>query len=143
MGFKIEKRDEAADAKKTGPWAWAGLALVALWGIQQGLFPQYSSCTDCSGLVPTCGAPGCAGSQVQCKGTCLSLDSPGWEHMSVAGHPDSDIWMSFKNDDGSTQAWNQGHVGRSFEKIDEVWRETGNCMPCGAVTLTRRWLWPL
>jgi hypothetical protein len=72
---------------------------------------------------------------VPCTGGCLTFAKPGWHHKQVAGHPDSDQWMSFtyNQKDGSSQtcSYNQRHIGHVIkENSDAPATDTGPCSVC-------------
>src|ERR1700690_4345500 len=79
---------------------------------EAGPGPGEKVCFACKGegTVP-CLVPGCVNGQVDCPGPCLKLSRGTWTHMVVAGHPPTDLWITFTTADGGTMSWNQNHVG--------------------------------
>lgn len=56
---------------------------------------------------------------------CLNYSKPGWQKMSVAGHPDTDIWMNF-----GRMSFSQNHIGDIIDTAGGDPRDTGPCMTC-------------
>ena len=134
MGFKVERPKDDEAPKALTPWALLGallFCLVVAWGVKQAAFPEFDACERCMGTgALSCGAEGCAYGQVRCTASCLKLDDPGWQHLEVEGHPASDLWMRFDNDDGGWTAWTQNHRGELIEKVDGHWVNKGPCPVC-------------
>ncbi len=55
---------------------------------------------------------------------CLNYSKSGWQHMSVPGHTDSEIWMQFPG-----IAFSQNHIGEIIETNGPT-RDVGPCMKC-------------
>src|SRR5262245_54460907 len=90
------------------------------------------TCFNCEGSGKfACAAPGCKDGMVDCPGPCLKLSKGVWKHMHVAGHPDSDVWQGFPQSDGTTQSWNQKHVGEVIEIQGGKAVNVGRCKICG------------
>ena len=93
--------------------------------------PKWQTCFQCGGSgkmkCPTCQGTGNA----DCPGPCLKLSRAGWKHMQVAGHPDTDVWMTFHNTDSTWTAYNQNHVGDVIKLQDGHWVDSGKCPVCG------------
>lgn len=89
-------------------------------------------CPDCDGTgAASCGAPGCVHGRVHCPNPdCLELWRGDWEHLQVAGHPDTDLWHRFYLSDGSWSAYNQGHVGHVIQLVNGKWTDMGPCPIC-------------
>ncbi len=89
-------------------------------------------CFQCNGTgQTTCFSPGCKDGWVDCPGPCLKLSKGTWEHMHVDGHPDTDVWQRFHQADGTSQWWNQGHVGEVIEMRAGMAVDIGKCPVCG------------
>ena len=89
-------------------------------------------CFQCGGSDKTvCLTPGCKDGFVDCPGPCLKLSKGAWEHMHVDGHPDTDVWQRFHQVDGTSQFWNQKHVGEVIEMRAGVAINIGKCTVCG------------
>src|SRR5262245_54204749 len=74
--------------------------------------PGEKTCFACNGSgIVACHAAGCKGGKVDCPGGCLKLSQGVWRHQDVAGHPASDLWISFHGTSGTT-SWSQAHVGQ-------------------------------
>jgi hypothetical protein len=67
---------------------------------------------------------------VPCPNHCLQLGEGNWIHMHVDGHPDTDLWTKYFNDDGTWTAWTQAHVGQVVEKVNGVYVNQGVCPVC-------------
>lgn len=76
----------------------------------------------------------CVDGQVECPGTCLRLNRGTWVHMTVAGHPTTDMWQKFYQADGSYTAYTQGHVGHVIAMQGGKAVDTGICPVCGGKT---------
>lgn len=68
---------------------------------------------------------------VPCRATdCLNFGTPGWHHQEVAGHPPTDMWMSWKVEDSSggvsTGSYSQVHIGDLIKEGKDV----GPCPVC-------------
>ncbi|CAN5488129.1 hypothetical protein BH10CYA1_BH10CYA1_23870 [soil metagenome] len=65
-----------------------------------------------------------------CRGSdCLNFGTSGWHHEEVAGHPPTDMWMSWKveNDEGTrTGSYSQAHIGELIKEGKDV----GPCPVC-------------
>jgi len=89
-------------------------------------------CFACSGTgLVKCMTPGCADGMVDCPGPCLKLDRGEWVHLEVSGHPASDVWQKFYQNDGSWEAYNQGHVGHVIVMQNGKAVDSGPCKVCG------------
>jgi hypothetical protein len=89
-------------------------------------------CFQCGGSDKTaCVAPGCKNGAVDCAGPCLKLSRGTWEHRSVDGHPDTDLWQGFHMVNATTRYWNQNHVGEVIEMRDGMAENIGKCRLCG------------
>ena len=89
-------------------------------------------CFACNGSgTIKCLAPGCQDGGVDCPGPCLKLTRGVWIHMTVAGHPPTDLWQKFGQSDGSYTAYNQGHVGHVIALQNGKAVDTGPCKICG------------
>lgn len=55
---------------------------------------------------------------------CLNYSKPGWQHMSVPGHTDSEIWMQFPG-----ISFSQNHIGDIIETNGPT-RDAGPCIKC-------------
>lgn len=92
--------------------------------------PGEKVCFQCNGIGQTT-CPVCKDGFTDCPGPCLKLSKGTWEHMHVDGHPDTDVWQNFHQANGTSQAWNQGHVGEVIEMRGGVAVNTGKCPVCG------------
>lgn len=89
-------------------------------------------CFQCDGSAKSvCVAPGCKDGWADCSGPCLRLSRGTWEHMHVDGHPDTDVWQRFHQVDGTSQFWNQNHVGDVIEMRGGMAVNIGKCAVCG------------
>lgn len=65
-----------------------------------------------------------------CRGTdCLNFGTPGWHHQDVAGHPATDMWMSWKVEESEgthTGSYNQLHIG----DVIKAGKDIGPCPVC-------------
>ena len=68
---------------------------------------------------------------VDCPGPCLKLSRGTWEHMHVDGHPDTDVWQRFHQVNGTSEFWNQNHVGEVVEMRAGMAVNIGKCTVCG------------
>ena len=94
--------------------------------------PGEKVCFACQGQgTVACLVPGCKDGMVDCPGPCLKLSRGAWTHMVVAGHPPTDLWITFTTANGGTMSWNQNHVGDviAYQNGDPV--DTGKCKVCG------------
>jgi tetratricopeptide (TPR) repeat protein len=70
-----------------------------------------------------------------CPGQCLKLTTPGWHHMHVDGHADTDNWYTWEWTDANGHAskyCNQNHVGHIYESFpDKPPVDKGACPVCG------------
>lgn len=88
-------------------------------------------CPDCEGTgIIKCANPACDHGMVPCPNQCLKKDDPGWTHMQVAGHPDTDVWMQFNSPNGGWCAYNQNHIGHVISLVNGSWVDTGVCPVC-------------
>jgi len=62
-----------------------------------------------------------------CPGQCLKPSDPGWHHMTVGGHPPTDIWMTFA--DGTS--YSQNHMGHIIRMVNGHAVDQGACPICG------------
>jgi hypothetical protein len=76
----------------------------------------------------------CPNGTVPCPNHCLKRETEGWTSMEVEGHPDTDVWMKFRNDDGTTRAYNQQHIGHVIELVNGTYTDTGVCPVCRGTT---------
>lgn len=77
----------------------------------------------------------CANGTVECPNTyCLKREKEGWRPMRVAGHPDTDIWMTFVDAQGRKSAYNQHHIGHVIEPVNGTYTDTGVCPVCKGTT---------
>ena len=99
---------------------------------EAGPGPGEKVCFACKGegTVP-CLVPGCVNGQVDCPGPCLKLSRGTWTHMVVAGHPPTDLWITFTTANGGTMSWNQNHVGDVIEYQNGNPVDIGKCKVCG------------
>jgi hypothetical protein len=89
-------------------------------------------CFQCGGSdKAVCLTPGCKDGWVECPGPCLKLSRGTWEHMHVDGHPDTDVWQSFHQVNGTSTSWNQNHVGDVIEMRAGMAVNIGKCTVCG------------
>jgi hypothetical protein len=89
-------------------------------------------CFQCNGSAKTaCIAPGCRDGMVDCPGPCMKLSSGAWEHMHVDGHPDTEVWKRFHQVNGTSQFYNQNHVGEVVEMRAGMAVNIGKCSVCG------------
>ena len=94
--------------------------------------PGEKECFGCKGEgIVACLVPGCVDGQVDCPGPCLKLSRGAWAHQVVAGHPPTDLWITFTTANGGSMSWNQNHVGDVivYQNGDPV--DTGKCKVCG------------
>lgn len=69
---------------------------------------------------------------MDCPGSCLKLSREIWQHMTVAGHPPTDLWQEFYSSNGRPYgAWNQSHVGDVIEMQNGTPVNIGKCKICG------------
>jgi hypothetical protein len=54
--------------------------------------------------------------------------------MHVDGHPDTDVWQGFHQVNGTSQFWNQNHVGEVIEMRAGMAVNIGKCTVCGGKT---------
>ena len=115
-------------------FAILGLAVLAVIG-HRLLNPLYEPCPACehTGRV-SCGADGCVHGSVPCPGHCIKADDPGWERMSVDGHPPDEEWLRFYNVDGSYAAWTRAHIGEVVAMVDGRNVNQGRCPVCAGTT---------
>lgn len=75
---------------------------------------------------------------VPCPGNCLKLATPGWHHQSVEGHPDTDIWFSFRAPNGWA-AYSQNHIGHIIRTYsDKPAEDVGVCPTCNGTGWVRK-----
>jgi len=89
-------------------------------------------CFACKGEgMVACLVPGCKDGMVDCPGPCLKLSRGAWAHQAVAGHPSTDLWITFTTANGGSMSWNQNHVGDviAYQNGDPV--NIGKCKVCG------------
>jgi len=65
-----------------------------------------------------------------CPGNCLKANDPRWQHMQVAGHAGTDLWIKFPYRGGS-RSWNQNHIGEVIEYVNGMPENKGACPICG------------
>ncbi len=89
-------------------------------------------CPDCDGTgKSSCGAPGCVHGFIACPNPdCLKKDDPGFIHMHVDGHPDTDVWKVFNLPNGGWNAYSQAHVGHVIQLVNDRWTDMGLCPIC-------------
>jgi hypothetical protein len=76
---------------------------------------------------------------VPCTGNCLRLSMPGWHHQDIAGHPPSDIWMTYPFAGGGWTAYSQHHIGHIIRIYsDKPAEDVGNCPVCGGTGWIRK-----
>jgi hypothetical protein len=51
--------------------------------------------------------------------------------MHVDNHPDTDLWQTFHQADGTSRSWNQGHLGEVIEMRVGMAVNIGKCTVCG------------
>lgn len=92
-------------------------------------------CFECKGTGKAkCSVASCKGGQANCPNPCLKPDDGTWVHMTVAGHPATDVWKRFRKRDGSWTAWNQGHAGEVIQMQNGEPTNVGKCTVCGGTT---------
>jgi hypothetical protein len=74
---------------------------------------------------------------VPCPGKCLKLATPGWRHMHVEGHPDSDVWFRYRLQ-GGWSAFSQRHVGHIIKISGKQASDTGSCTICEGTGWVRK-----
>ncbi len=88
-------------------------------------------CFKCNGTGQI-KCPVCKNGQMDCPGSCLKLSREIWQHMTVAGHPPTDLWQEFYSSNGRPYgAWNQSHVGDVIEMQNGTPVNIGKCKICG------------
>ena len=101
-------------------------------------FPLFSYCEDikclaCDGAKEIeCNK--CKTGEVPCTGKCLKKEMHGWQKMKVAGHSDDELWMKFKQANGTHHAWNQSHIGEVIQIENGIAVNKGKCLTCGGTT---------
>jgi hypothetical protein len=114
------------------------LALMLVAFIVQADAPSVSVektkiCFQCNGAGKS-KCSNCKNGEADCPGDCLKLSKGSWIHMTVAGHPPTDVWQKFTADDGRWQAYNQNHVGHVLQTIDGLPKDVGPCPICHGKT---------
>jgi len=77
-----------------------------------------------------------------CPGKCLKLTDSGWHKQAVAGHSDSDWWMTYdyKEADGTNahSSYSQAHCGHIIQVFpDKAAVDSGACPVCGGTGWVR------
>jgi hypothetical protein len=94
--------------------------------------PGEEACFACKGEgTVACLVPGCKDGMVDCPGPCLKLSHGAWTHQVVAGHPPTDLWITFTTANGGTMSWNQNHVGDVIVYQNGNPVDFGKCKVCG------------
>jgi hypothetical protein len=120
------------ETSKNQPAAITNSAPPPVPEVAAGPGPGEKNCFACKGEgTVACLGPGCKDGMVDCPGPCLKLSRGAWTHQVVAGHPPTDLWITFTTANGGTMSWNQNHVGDviAYQNGDPV--DTGKCKVCG------------
>lgn len=119
----LKNAAEAATKQKAD--AAAAAAVTASAALQAAapklLIPPSKNLVDDS-VARTIESAAKKGWQPCTNGKCLNYSKNGWHKMSVAGHPDSDTWMTF-----DTKSYSQAHIG---SLIDQSGQDNGPCFKC-------------
>jgi hypothetical protein len=70
-----------------------------------------------------------------CPNNCLKRADPGWTKMKVAGHPDTDVWMTYTAPSGKSESFNQTHAGHVIALVNGRYVDTGTCSVCNGTTV--------
>lgn len=125
---------KTAPAKETVAAESAGTSESSTAPVNSGPPDGQKACFQCDGQGTTaCTARGCVGGKTDCPGSCLRLNRGSWIHMTVAGHPPTDLWQKFPYRGGS-MAWNQNHVGDVVVFENGMPVNKGRCPTCGGST---------
>src|SRR5258708_19557416 len=111
------------------------LGATPVLGVDNATNESPKKCFQCNGMgVMKCPQPGCKGGQAECPGACLRLTRGNWNHMEVAGHSPSDLWITFQGANGNSMSWNQNHVRDVIKMQNGEPVNTGTCPVCGGTT---------
>lgn len=120
------KSDAAADrtkAQETAKAAGGAAAADPLSAFAKGLPPSKNLVND--SVSSTVSEAYRKGWKPCTNPKCLNYSKPGWEKMTVKGHPPTDIWMNF-----GPISFSQWHIGDIIESSGSTYRDAGPCMTC-------------